>query len=202
MQSHYLDTARALRDALRLSAERGGAPSLAQLHQQAIGAATLLGEDACVQAARIRRQFERLTPVQQALLAVRYAPREIVCCCRRRCCAGHYPNPEWARALAQIVAHTAPLLVGCTPNVKLRAALVTNLLTRTHESAIDVAQRCGVHRATVASHTAILTTALLGTKAQAGAFDHAFARLDELLREAKIVVAEVVDADEAAEPVA
>jgi hypothetical protein len=92
-------------------------------------------------------------------LTVRYASRDMTCACRRRCCAGHYPNPEWSRSLAQIVVHTAPLFVGCTPNVKLRAALISNLLTHTHESATDLAQRCGVHRTTVASHTAILTGA-------------------------------------------
>ncbi|MDR5739181.1 MULTISPECIES: hypothetical protein [unclassified Caballeronia] len=187
MQSHYTDTARALRDTLRLSVERGGASSLAQLHQHVVSETTLLGEDACAQAARIRRQLERLSPIYQALLTVRYAPRESVCC-RRRCCAGHYPNPEWARALALVVAHTAQLFSGCTPNLKLRQALVANLLTHTHEAAVDVAQRCGVHRATVASHTAILSTALLGTRTSGGAFDQAFARIDERLHEAGIVV--------------
>lgn len=190
MQSRYTDTARALRDTLRLSAERGGASSLAQLHQQAVGETVLLGEDACAQAARIRRQLERLPVIQQSLLTVSYAPRDIVCCCRRRCCAGHYANPEWSLALARVVAYITPLLVGCVPNLKLRTVLVANLLTHTHESAVDLAQRCSVHRETVANHQAILAAALVGTRTTGGAFDHAFARIDELLHEAGIVVSD------------
>jgi len=193
MQSYYTDTAHALRDTLRLSVERGGPSSLASLHQRAIAETTLLGEDACAQAARIRRELEHLTPEQQALLTVRYAPRELVCCCRSRCCAGRYPHPEWSRARAAVVAHTAPLLAGCAPNLKLRQMLVANLLTHTHESAVELAQRCGVHRTTVANHMAILTTALLGTRTAGGAFDAAFARLDERLRCAHIVVSENAD---------
>ena len=100
---------------------------------------------------------------------------------------GRYPNREWRDALDAVVAHTAPLLAGHAPNVRLRAALVANLLTRTHETAVNLAQRCGVHRQTVAEHTAILEAALTGTRQKAGEFDAAFARIDTLLREAGIV---------------
>jgi hypothetical protein len=90
-------------------------------------------------------------------------------------------------ALTVVVAHTAPLLTGHAPNVRLRVALVTNLLTRTRETAVSLAQRCGVHRNTVAEHTAILEAALTGTRQQAGEPDAALTRVDTLLREAGIV---------------
>ncbi|MEK7888246.1 hypothetical protein AAB992_14095 [Burkholderia contaminans] len=190
MKSSYADTAQALRDALRLSVDRGAPSSLATLHQRAIGDTVLLGEDACAQAARIRRQLDLLPPAQRALLIIRYAPRVVICTCRRRCCAGHYPNPEWSSAVTTVLAHTAPLFVEHVPNARLRQALIVNLLTRTHETAVELAQRCGVHRTTVSTHSAILSAALIGTRHQGGAFDHAFERIDTLLRDAGIVVSD------------
>ncbi|CAG9243775.1 conserved hypothetical protein [Burkholderia diffusa] len=80
------------------------------------------------------------------------------------------------------------MLPGHTPNPRLRGALIANLLTHTHETAVSVAQRCGVHRQTVAEHTAVLESALLGSRQRAGAFDAAFGRIDTLLRAAGIVV--------------
>jgi hypothetical protein len=52
---------------------------------------------------------------------------------------------------------------------------------------VSLAQRCGVHRNTVAEHTAILEAALTGTRQQAGEPDAALTRVDTLLREAGIV---------------
>ncbi|KVS50678.1 hypothetical protein WK39_27850 [Burkholderia cepacia] len=188
MKAYYLSTATALRDALRHAVDGGSSSSLATLHQDPPGAFTLEGTDATAQAARIRRQLDMLKPEQRALIVVSYAPRTMICTCRRRCCAGHYPNPEWSRAVLRVAGFTAPLFVSHTPNLPLRQALIANLLTHTHETAVELAQRYGVHRLTVASHAAILTTALIGTRHQGGAFDHAFERIDTLLREAGIVV--------------
>ncbi|MGF6792754.1 hypothetical protein [Paraburkholderia sp. 35.1] len=187
MRDFYAGTAAALRDALRHAVERGGACSLGVLHQGVPGAATLSGDAATAQAGRIRRQLDRLSPVPRALIIVAYAPRDIVCACRAPCCSGRYPNPEWREALEQVVAHTSPLLAGHVPNIRLRTAIVTNLLTRTHETAVSLAQRCGVHRNTVAEHTTILETALMGNRQHAGELDAAFTRIDTLLRDAAIV---------------
>ncbi|WP_051390800.1 hypothetical protein [Paraburkholderia mimosarum] len=189
MRDFYAGTAAALRDALRHAAERGGACSLGVLHQGVPGAATLTGEDATAQAGRIRRQLDRLPAIPRALLVVAYAPRDLACNCRAPCCAGRYPNPEWREALDLVVVHTAPLLAGHAPNIRLRVALVANLLTRTHETAVGLAQRCGVHRLTVAQHASILEAALIGNRHHAGELDAAFERVDALLREAGIVVA-------------
>lgn len=193
MKSSYTDTAQALRDTLRLTVERGAASSLATLHQSAIGDTVLLGEDACAQAARIRRQLDRLTRAQRALLIISYAPRVVICTCRRRCCAGHYPNPEWSSAVTTILAETAPLFVEHAPNVRLRQALIVNLLTHHHETAVELAQRFGVHRTTVSTHSAILSAALVGTRNQGGAFDHAFERIDTLLRDVGVVVSDTAE---------
>ncbi|WP_175950360.1 hypothetical protein [Burkholderia sp. BCC0405] len=154
----------------------------------------MIGQDATAQAGRIRRQLDRLPRIPRALLVVAYAPRDISCACRAPCCSGHFPNPEWQDALTTLVAHTRPLLPGHTPNPRLRGALIANLLTHTHETAVSVAQRCGVHRQTVADHVAILETALLGSRHREGEFDVAFARIDTLLRIAGIVVGEAATA--------
>lgn len=71
--------------------------------------------------------------------------------------------------------------------MRLGAALVANLLTRSHETGVSLAQRCGVHRNTVAEHTSILEAALMGTRQKTVAPETAFARVDVLLREASIV---------------
>ncbi|MBB5411677.1 hypothetical protein HDG34_005638 [Paraburkholderia sp. HC6.4b] len=187
MKDTYCGTAAALRDALSHAVLRGGASSLKALHQSAPGDDVLTGTDATAQAARIRYRLDRLTDLQRALLVVSYAPQNITCACHRPCCAGHYPNPEWSGALAQIVAHTAPLFIGHVPNIRLRSALVANILTHTGETQVSLAQRCGVHRQTVAEHTAILGATLSGTRQKSGEFDAAFGRIDALLREAGIV---------------
>jgi len=71
--------------------------------------------------------------------------------------------------------------------LRTRPGFNANLLMRTHETADSLAQRCGVHRQTVAEHTGILEAALMGTRHTQGEFDAAFARIDTLLREAGIV---------------
>ncbi|MBB5408583.1 hypothetical protein HDG34_002520 [Paraburkholderia sp. HC6.4b] len=187
MKDTYCGTAAALRDALSHAVLRGGASSLKALHQSAPGDDVLTGTDATAQAARIRYRLDRLTVLQRALLVVSYAPRNLTCACHRPCCAGHYPNPEWSGALALVVADTAPLFTGHVPNIRLRSALVANILTHTSETQVSLAQRCGVHRQTVAEHTAILSAALSGTRQKSGEFDAAFGRVDALLREAGIV---------------
>lgn len=187
MKDHYPSTAEALRDALRHTIESGSLSSLAPLHQTPGAGVALEGTDATMQAARIRRQLERLPLAQQAILVVSYAPRHLHCNCRRPCCAGRYPNPEWASSLAFVVATTAALFTSHVPNVRLREALVANLLTHTAETQLALAQRCGAHRQTVAQHIALLSPALMGTRTQGGAFDAAFAHIDERLHEAGIV---------------
>ncbi|WP_233854242.1 hypothetical protein [Paraburkholderia sp. HD33-4] len=187
MRDCYAATGAALRDALRYSVERGGGCSLSVLHQGVPSMATLLGDSATAQVGRIRRQLDRLPTVQRALIILAHAPRDLDCNCRAPCCAGRYPNPEWREALDVILLHTAPLLVGHAPNIRLRSAIIANLLTHTHETAVSLAARCGVHRKTIAEHTTILEAALLGTRQKAGELDAAFSRIDSLLRAAHIV---------------
>jgi hypothetical protein len=147
----------------------------------------LTGTDATAQAARVRRQLERLAPLSCALLVIAYAPRALKCSCGARCCAGGYPNPEWEDAMRTALAHIAPLLSGKAANERLHRAIVANALTHTKETAISLAERCGVHRLTVAAHVAIIEADLIGNRHVPGRFDHASERIDALLREAGIV---------------
>ncbi|CAE6856996.1 hypothetical protein R75461_07766 [Paraburkholderia nemoris] len=194
MKTRYRCPDDALKAALAHAPLAGGASSLGALHGDASPGDALAPDEASAQAGFIRRRLEQLPPVQQALLVVTFAPRNLICGCHRPCCRGHYPNREWQRALETVVAHTAPLLSGHRPHIRLRTAIVGNLLTRTAETQLDLAQRCGVSRPTVATHTAILAAALMGTRQKGGAFDHALARIDTLLREAGIVGDPVADA--------
>ena len=87
MHDLYSSHAAELRDALRHAVERGGmSSSLGVLHQGVPSASTLTGTDATAQAARIRRQLERLAPVPRALLVVAYASRALKCSCGARHC--------------------------------------------------------------------------------------------------------------------
>ncbi|WP_277187661.1 hypothetical protein [Caballeronia sp. BR00000012568055] len=187
MRDLYASHAAALRDALRHAVERGGLSSLAVLHQGVPSASTLTGTDATAQAARVRRQLDRLAPLPRALIVIAYAPRSLKCSCGSRCCAGTFPNPEWNEAMRATLAHVAPLLAGRAANERLHRALIANVLTRTKETAVSLAERCGVHRDTVAAHAAIIETDLVGNRQTAGRFDHASARIDALLREAGTV---------------
>lgn len=187
MREIYASHAAALRDALRHAVECGGRSSLGVLHQGVPSPSTLTGSDATAQAARVRRQLDRLTPLARALLVIAYAPRTLKCSCGSRCCAGSYPNPEWNDAMRVTLAQVAPLLTGHAANERLHRAIIANALTRTKETAVSLAERCGVNRHTVAAHVAIIETDLIGTRQNAGRFDHASARIDALLREARIV---------------
>ena len=193
MKLTYLSAGDALKAALAHAPLHGEQSPLGALLRASGGTESLTADEASAQAGFIRRRLEQLPRFQQALLVVRFAPRSLSCECRRPCCSGHYANPEWARALEAVVAGTAPLLAAHRPDIRLRTALVSNLLTHTSETQVSLAQRCGVSRPTVATHTAILAGALVGTRTKGGAFDHAFERIDSLLREAGIVV----DASEA-----
>ncbi|WP_233863501.1 hypothetical protein [Paraburkholderia adhaesiva] len=190
MRTVYSSPAAALRDALRHAVERSGMSSLGVLHQGVPSPATLTGTDATAQAARIRRQLDRLAPLPRALLVVAYAPQALKCSCGARCCSGSYPNPEWADAMRVALAHVSTLLSGHAVNERLHRAVVANALTRTKETTVSLAQRCGVDRHTVATHVSIIEADLTGTRQTPGRFDHATTRIDALLREAGIVADE------------
>jgi len=187
MRDIYSNHAAALRDALRHAVERGGASSLGVLHQGVPSASTLTGTDATAQAARVRRQLDQLAPLGRALLVLAYAPQTLRCSCGARCCSGSYPNPEWDHAMRLVLAHIAPLLAGHAANQKLHRAIIANALTRTRETTVNLAERCGVNRHTVAAHVSIIEADLVGNRHVAGRFDTATARIDELLRAACIV---------------
>ncbi len=190
MKDTYRSSADALRDALAHAVLRGGPSSLGVLHQGAGADDVLCGFDGTAQAGRIRGHLDRLGPVAHALIVASYAPRRLTCNCRAECCAGSYTNPEWKRAMETLVVRTAPLLTGHVPDVRLRTEVIANALRHIKETNVDVALRCGVHRDTVAAHKSVIEAALVGTRQQVGEFDHAFARVDTLLREAGIVVSE------------
>lgn len=102
------------------------------------GAPTLNGDAATAQAGRIRPQLDRLPVIPRALLVVAYALRDVACNGRAPCSSGRYPDPEWREAL-DLVPFSRHAL-----HVRLDAALVANLLTRSHETGFSLAQRCGV----------------------------------------------------------
>ncbi|WP_160172882.1 hypothetical protein [Caballeronia zhejiangensis] len=82
-------------------------------------------------------------------------------------------------------------------NYRLRSTLAANALTRTKETAVAIAARCGVNRMTVAEHARIIEAALMGSPRQAGPFDQALSRVDELLRGAGIVASKEEEAEAA-----
>jgi hypothetical protein len=73
MRNGYSSAAAALRDTLRHAVERGDMLPLAVLHQGVLPPATLTGTDATAQAARIRRQLDRLGPLARAEMLMRGA---------------------------------------------------------------------------------------------------------------------------------
>ncbi|NML31230.1 hypothetical protein [Paraburkholderia antibiotica] len=187
MRETYSSAALALRDALRHAVERSAASSFGTLHRRVPPESALTGLDGTAQAARIRRQLERLTPLSCALLVVAHAPRTLKCSCGARCCSGGYPNPEWEQAMHGVLVHVTPLLARRAANRKLHRAIIANALTRTKETTVSLAQRCGVHPHTVATHIHIIEGELIGTRQTAGRFDHASESIDALLREAGVV---------------
>jgi hypothetical protein len=158
MRDRYSSHAAALRDALRHAVARGGMSSLSVLHQGVPFASTLTGTDATAQAARIRRQLDRLAPLARALLVIAYEPRSLKCSYGAYCCAGSYPNPEWEDAMRVTHAHIAPLLARHRASYKLRCAIVAIALICAKESALSLAECNGVNRHAIAAQVAIIET--------------------------------------------
>ena len=104
--------------------------------------------------------------------------RSLECCCGARCCAGSYPNPEWEDTVRATLAHVAPLLTGKAANERLHRATVGNVLTQTKETAVGLAERCGVHRLTVAADVANIEADLADNRHAPGRFDHVSKRTD------------------------
>jgi hypothetical protein len=83
--------------------------------------------------------------------------------------------------MLEVLARIAPLIARRAANETLDRAIIGNAFTRTRETAVNLAQRCGVNRHTVAAHVAAIEFDQIGTRQVAGKFDHASARIETLL---------------------
>ncbi|MFY3603285.1 hypothetical protein ACOTHZ_11205 [Achromobacter xylosoxidans] len=122
----------------------------------------LSGTDGAGQAGMIRAELAKLTVLEQAVLTLSIAERQIPCECHAACCAGYKPNPEWMDALSVISsAAAAEALSGCISNGRLRAGLIQKLFG-VKVSLVDLAERCHVDADTAGSHHLKLKRWLFG----------------------------------------
>ncbi|MEB2499551.1 DNA-binding protein [Burkholderia cenocepacia] len=184
----FKSTDDALRFAFRFSTQQHCSSELASLLRRSGGASErLVGPDGVVQAGMVRAEVDKLPPIQQALLIGRYGLAEIPCTCGRACCSGSVPNPEWTAAITTLTKSTIVEFSGRVTNFRLHREIIGNALLGIRVTDASLAARYGVHRQTVATHTAKIEGMLVGTRHQSGEFDRAFARIDALLREAGMV---------------
>ncbi|QUN44678.1 hypothetical protein KEH56_36525 [Burkholderia cenocepacia] len=151
----FKSTDDALRFAFRFSTQQHCSSELASLLRRSGGASDrLVGPDGVVQAGMVRAEVDRLPPIQQALLIGRYALAEIPCTCGRTCCSGSVPNPEWTAAITTLTKSTIVEFSGRVTNFRLHREIIGNALLGIRVTDASLAARYGVHRQTVATHTA------------------------------------------------
>ncbi|WP_439893219.1 hypothetical protein ACS7SF_25345 (plasmid) [Ralstonia sp. 25C] len=119
MEPIFESTENARRYAFSFSTQQYGKSAMARLYAPPGSGRGLGGLDGAGQAGMIRASVEKLSPAQQRVLAVRFAPAELSFACGHACCSGHAPNREWAAALEWLADHTALLFSGCLSNRRL-----------------------------------------------------------------------------------
>nr|WP_313657424.1 hypothetical protein [Achromobacter ruhlandii] len=122
----------------------------------------LSGPDGAGQAGMIRAEFAKLTMLEQAVLTLGIAERQVPCECHAACCAGYKTNPEWVDALSVLSsAAAAEALSGCVSNGRLRAGLIQKLFG-VKVSLADLAEKCHVDADTASAHHMKLKRWLFG----------------------------------------
>ncbi|CAJ0784701.1 hypothetical protein R8510_05291 [Ralstonia chuxiongensis] len=109
MEPIFNSTEHALRFAFAFSTQQFGRSAMARMYAPPGSGRGLGGLDGAGQAGMIRASVEKLSPAQQRVLVVRFAPADLPCACGHACCSGHAPNREWAAALEWLADHTAIL---------------------------------------------------------------------------------------------
>lgn len=187
MEPIFRSTEAALRYAYHFSSEQYGRSAMASMWAPPGTGRGLSGIDGAGQAGMVRAEIDKLTPTQQAVLTLRYAPRDLPCSCGRPCCSGRYLNAEWRGALEALVQHTAHLFAGQMSNVRLRAELIRLSIERERPDYTALGKQFGADRHTVSKHAGIIELAVVGTRSARGEFDRAYERIDELLDEAGLI---------------
>jgi len=104
-----------------------------------------------------------LSPLAQAIIIARYAPREFPCACGASCCSGHKPNHHW-QAMIRYISDQA---VGAALSGHLTARVVRDgLVARYFGEKVHLqtlAKRGNVHPNTMTQHNAMVVNWLRGT---------------------------------------
>jgi hypothetical protein len=137
----------------RATVDRPPASRLADKRRGDPGA--LSGEDGTATAARASAMLEsRLTPLQLAILACRYAPSRVRCECRSICCSGKKTNVQWSESI-DYVAHEA--VYSASPrgeglNVRFARAVLEREYGKKKVSLIDFGGDLGMASGTCTGH--------------------------------------------------
>lgn len=150
------------------------------------------GLDGAAQSGMIRSELKAIGQTGEAILIARTAPRTIPCDCQRLCCAGHKPNAEYENAIGYLMQVAMEHLAGHLSHYQLRRAILEKHFGA-KISVTDVAEDCGVSRATASAHNTKLLSWLRGTPgkngqpAYVGAEHRAWEALTERLRHAGMI---------------
>jgi len=141
----------------------------------------LAGLDGAAQAGMILLELSQLTRVRREIVTGRFAPQSKPCTCRAACCSGVRPTSDWSDAIHWLTDYV--LGAGLTGNIshyRLRLAVVGRYFGL-RESFVELADRLGVHRATVSELNKRVVEHLRGEERPA------MYELDDRLKKAGIV---------------
>lgn len=112
----------------------------------------LVGLDGAGQAGMIRAEVATLKPEEQHLLITKFSPRTEQCECRAPCCAGRRPAIEWLESIEWLIQYVLRAgLTGQVSHYQMRRMLVMKSCG-VKTTQLEIADRCGVSRATVAEY--------------------------------------------------
>ena len=136
----------------------------------------------------IKRIARDLGKIPEALLIARFAPQKLLCSCGRSCCNGWKVNLAWEGAISAIAED---IKTSCFTDsaAEYRKRIVGRYFSRAsdREPYALIAFNGGVSSRTVRRHYDKVCTFLKGTSSQKGVENIVLDKLDDILREKKIV---------------
>lgn len=146
------------------------------------------GLDGAAESGNIKRIARDLGKIPEALLIARFAPQKLPCSCDRSCCSGWKVNLTWKSAISAI-AEDIKTSCFADSDAEYRKRIVGRYFSKAsdREPYALIAFNCGISSRTVRRHYNKVCTFLKGTSSQKGAEKIVLDKLDDILREKKIV---------------
>ncbi len=152
-------------------------------------ARSLGGLNGAGEAGSIKRAVKELGEVAESLIVARFSPSKLPCSCHRSCCSGWVNNADWQHAV-NVLSKSIDDDVFCrVGDANYRAAITGRYFSRDYDKKpIEfIADNARISRATAYQHYKAIKLYFRGTRSQKGVEQVIIDKVDEILRDLKIV---------------